>query len=191
MYSSQRQRIRLGKMSQNSADSIKTKIEHLIAAASGCGWDADTADWVGWLGDDLADKLAAVGLIPNRERTTCPRLKAFAVDFRNSRPSLKPNTLRNYDQTLRRLVAHFGADRRLDEITGGDADASRDKTLTDGLAKATVSREVKRARQYFKIAVRRNLIFENPFADVATPAQVNKSREFFVSREVMEKVLAA
>ena len=188
----QRQRIRLGKLSQRSAEGVQTKIEHLIAAAaSGCGWDADTADWVGRLGDDLADKIAAVGLIPKRERVASPTIKAFVEELRDSRPNLKPNTRRNYDQTIRRLTKHFGEDRTLDSINAGDADQWCDKMLTDGLAKATVSREVKRARQFFKAAVRRKLISENPFADVATPAQVNKSREFFVTREVTEKVLAA
>ncbi|NOY41263.1 MAG: site-specific integrase [Planctomycetes bacterium] len=63
--------------------------------------------------------------------------------------------------------------------------------LKDGLASATVGREVKRARQFFRVAVRRKLITENPFTEVAAPAQVNTSRGHFVTREVAEKVLAA
>ncbi|MBA4107074.1 MAG: hypothetical protein C0485_15115 [Pirellula sp.] len=63
--------------------------------------------------------------------------------------------------------------------------------LADGLAPATVGREVKRARQFFRSAVRRKLIPENPFADVAAPAQVNASRMHFITREVTERVLSA
>jgi site-specific recombinase XerD len=63
--------------------------------------------------------------------------------------------------------------------------------LADGLAPATVGREVKRARQFFRAAVRRKLIDENPFTDVAAPPQVNSSRAHFVTREITEKVLAA
>ena len=48
-----------------------------------------------------------------------------------------------------------------------------------------------RARQFFRGAVRKKLIAENPFADLAAPAQVNKSREHFVSREVTQKVIDA
>jgi len=187
-----RQKVRLGKINQRNAESVKVKVEHLLAAAtSGCSWDPETAEWVGRIGDDLAAKLAVVDLIPPRDRVACPSLKAFAENLRDSRPSLKPNTRRNYDQTIRRLVKHFGADRTLDSISCGDADQWRDQMLTDGLAPATVGREVKRARQFFRAAVRRKLIGENPFADVAAPAQVNKSREHFISREVTAKVLAA
>ncbi len=40
-------------------------------------------------------------------------------------------------------------------------------------------------------AVRRKLIEENPFTDVAAPAQVNTARAHFITREVTEKVIAA
>ena len=187
-----RQKIRLGKVNQRNAEGVKTKVESLISAMiSGCGWDCDTAEWVGKVGDDLADKLAAARLIPQRDRIVCPPLKKFAEALRDSRPNLKPNTLRNYDQTIRRLVAHFGENRALDSISCGDADGWRDQMLTDGLALATVGREVKRARQFFRAAVRRKLIDESPFTDVAAPPQVNSSRAHFVTREITEKVLAA
>lgn len=187
-----RQRIRLGKVSQRTAESIKSKIEHLITASvSGCGWDNDLAEWVARIGDDLADKLAEARLIPPRDRIICPGLKAFVESLRDSRPNLKPNTRRNYDQTIRRMTGYFGDDRKLDSISCGDADQWRDQMLKDGLAPATVGREIKRARQFFRVAVRRKLIEENPFTEVNAPAQVNTSREHFITREVTEKVLAA
>jgi integrase len=187
-----RQRIRLGKMNQRNAEAIKTKIEHLIAASvSGCGWDNDLSAWVARIGDDLADKLAELKLIPPRDRIICPGLKTFVESLRDSRPNLKPNTRRNYDQTIRRMSGYFGDDRKLDSISCGDADQWRDQMLKDGLAPATVGREIKRARQFFRVAVRRKLIEENPFTEVNAPAQVNTSREHFITREVTEKVLAA
>ena len=46
-------------------------MEHLAAAAeTGHALDSETARWVAELGDDLADKLARVGLVPERERAT-------------------------------------------------------------------------------------------------------------------------
>ena len=187
-----RQRIRLGKVSQRTAEAIKTKIEHLIAASvSGCGWDNDLAEWVARIGDDLADRLAETKLIPPRDRISCAELKSFVESLRDSRPNLKPNTRRNYDQTIRRLTTYFGDDRKLDSISCGDADQWRDQMLQNGLAPATVGREIKRARQFFRVAVRRKLIAENPFTEVNAPAQVNTSREYFITREVTEKVLAA
>lgn len=61
-----RRSIRLGKISQRLAEEVKTQVEHLSAAAiAGCPIDNETAAWVAKLGDDLAEKLAAVGLRPN------------------------------------------------------------------------------------------------------------------------------
>jgi integrase len=57
-------------------------------------------------------------------------------------------------------------------------------------APATIGRNVKRARQYFR-AVRKRLLAENPMQDVKAPAQVNTARAFYVSREATEKIIAA
>jgi integrase len=75
-------------------------------------------------------------------------------------------------------------------ITAGDADEWRQKLLAT-LATATVSRDVKRARQFLQAAVRKQLIPLNPFIDLPTPAQVNDAREYFVSREEAARVLEA
>jgi integrase len=88
------------------------------------------------------------------------------------------------------LVEQFGNDLLMADISAGDADDWRE-TLLKRLSAATVSREVKRARQFFRAAVRKRLIAENPFADLASPAQVNNSREYFVSPDDAEKVLEA
>lgn len=78
------------------------------------------------------------------------------------------------------------------DIRPGDADEWREYLLgKKKLSSATVSREVKRARQYFRAAARKRLIGENPFADLPAPQQVNKSREHFVTLDVTEKVLGA
>ncbi len=49
----------------------------------------------------------------------------------------------------------------------------------------------KAGQECFRAAVRRNLVAENPFTDVAAAAQVSTSREFYVTRETTDKVLAA
>jgi len=137
------------------------------------------------------DRLSAGGLVEARERIVCPALLEFTEGVRDGKANLKPNTLRNYDQTIRRMVGYFGENCKIDSISCGDADQWPEQMLKDGLAPATVGREVKRARQFFRVAVRRKLVSENPFTEVPAPAQVNASRGFFVTREVIEKVLAA
>ncbi|MFN3152119.1 tyrosine-type recombinase/integrase [Bremerella sp.] len=138
----------------------------------------------------MATKVAAVGLIAPREEKEASTLAKFIDGFIANQTKLKPNTSRNYKVTRKHLVSYFGEDKRLSEISPGDA---RDwhSTLTKKLAPATVSRETKRARQFFGYAVEKRLIRENPFAKLATPAQVNKSRQEFISSETIEKVIAA
>jgi len=58
-----------------------------------------------------------------------------------------------------------------------------------GLGESTVSREVKRARQFFRVAVRRRLVPENPFTDIPTPTQVNADRQHYVTLETTQLLL--
>ena len=63
-----RRSLRLGKVPKKSADSIKLRVESLHACAvAGLPWDADLAAWVGGLSDDMASKLAGLGLTPTRQ----------------------------------------------------------------------------------------------------------------------------
>ncbi len=88
------------------------------------------------------------------------------------------------------MIDHFGRERMLAEISPGDADEWRE-SLRKKLAAATVSREVKRARQFFRAAMRKRLIAENPFTDLSTPAQVNATRAHFVTTAIIERVIEA
>jgi len=187
-----RKTIRLGKIPQRASEAIKVKVENLVGAAmSGCGWDNETARWVAELPDTLAAKLAVAGLIPKRKNETpTETLGAFLDAYIKGRANLKPNTRRNYEVTRKHLIDQFGRDRILAEISPGEADDWRESMLKQ-LSPSTVSREVKRARQFFRAAVRKRLIEENPFADLATPAQVNASREHFITSEVIAKVIDA
>jgi integrase len=187
----------LGKVPQRVAVSVCARVEALAAdAASKTPWDSELAAWVGSLDSVLYGKLAAVGLVPKRdpapEASAVVTLGDFLTQYIGGRANLKPNTARNYEVTRNHLLGYFGADCPLASITPGDADGWRENLIGDKkLSAATVSREVKRARQYFRAAVRKRLIPENPFTDLPTPQQVNKAREHFVDRQTTAAVLAA
>ena len=193
-----RRQIRLGKVPMKTATTIKARVENLLAAALGKhAIDGDTAAWVGSLDSTLAHKLAAVGLVPRREpqpdeaRPEGATLAGFIKQYIAARPGMKPNTLKNYRQTERSLVSYFGPDRLLTEITAGDCDDWKAHQEAKGHAPATIGRNVKRGRQFFRAAVRKRLLADNPMQDVKAPAQVNTARAFYVSREVTERILAA
>jgi hypothetical protein len=147
-----RRSVRLGKVSQRHAESVKVKVEHLAAAAETRGpLDPETARWVAELDSTLADKLAAVGLIPPREKAT---VAGFIDAFIAKRTDVKPGTVIAYRQGRDSLVEFLGADTPLRDIKQGDADEFRLKLL-EKYAEATVGRRIKHAKQFFKAAVRR------------------------------------
>ncbi len=189
-----RKPIRLGKMSVKDAEVVKNKVEALVASLlSGRSPDDEVSRWVGERDSVMYDKLAAVGLVPPRAKVEAESttLVAFIDQYIASRPSMKPNTLKNYKATERSLIDFFGENRLLADITPGDADNWYAEQVGMKFAPATIGRNVKRARQFFRAAVRNKLIVENPFADVKAAPQVNKSREYFVTKESVEKIIAA
>ena len=195
-HDSRRQTIRLGRISRRIAETAKVRIEALVAARlAGHSVDQETASWLSSISDVIHARLASVGLVEAREKaeeTTAPaaELKALVEKYLASRPSLKPNTLRNYETTKRLLVEHFGGDRPLGSITAGHSRDYRE-WLVGKYAPATVSREIKRARQFFEYARDCRLIEENPFAKIRAGSQRNTKRKHYVGHDVIQAVLQA
>lgn len=185
-----RRSIRLGKVSQRTADAVKIRVESLNSAKiAGIPPDDDTTRWVASLDGAMLDKLAAVGLIATRDSST---LKAFLDAYVDGRFDVKGSTSTVYGHTRRNLVEYFGADKPLRDITPGDADNWRIwLAQSEGLADNTVRRRSGIAKQFFKAAVRRKLIAENPFADLVAAVRRNEKRYHFISRDDAQKVIDA
>jgi integrase len=183
-----RRSIRLGKVSQKTAEQVQSKVEKLNAAIlSGFAPDDDTARWLAEIGDTLAAKLAAVGLIQARETA---RLGEFIDGYIVQRTDAKPSTITNLKVAGARLVEFFGRDKCLRDVTPGDVDSWL-LSLKNRYADATTGRTLKRAKQFFRVALRRKLISENPFAEVKGLSEANESRKVFISQEDARKVLTA
>jgi integrase len=188
--------VRLGRVSQRIADTAKRMIEALVAARiTGHSLDTETAAWVANVSDTIHQRLAKAGLVPPRQEPSpgmqvIGRLEAFVEGYIQSRTRLKPNTLRNYRTTKRILVEHFGKDRTLGSIHKGHARDYRE-WLAGKYAQANVSREIKRARQFFEYAKDCKLIDENPFAGVRAGSQKNSKRKHFVTRDIIDRVIEA
>lgn len=183
--------IRLGKVSQRAAEAVKFRVEQLLAAKlTGHALEADTAQWVNELEPALSDKLARVGLIPKPQSKTAT-LEAFLNDYVDGRSDIKARTVVRLKQAGRKLIECFGADRRLRDFTTGDADKFRLWLVGQELAENTVRRLCGRAKQFFRAAMRRKLVAENPFADLVSAVRGNPSRFYFVTRNEAAKVLDA
>jgi hypothetical protein len=118
------------------------------------------------------------------------RLGEFLDGYIASRPDVKPRTKWNLEICARRLVEHFGKDRPLRDIKPGDAD-DWCAMLRAKYANATAVRTIKRAKQFFAAAFRKDLIPRNPFADCKAGHQSNPARACFVSQEDTAAVLEA
>ena len=187
-----RHTIRLGRVPKKIAETARRMIESIeVAKAAGHSLERETADWVGRVSDEIHGRLARAGLVS-------PRVTAMAAEvtlgqhldhlFANLGKQ-KPTTARNYARARRLLEEFFTRDRSLDSITEADADDYK-VWLLRKYAAASASVDLRRARQFLKVAVRRRLIPANPFAEVTCGSQVNDERIAYVPAADVEKVIA-
>ncbi len=187
-----RKAIRLGKVSQRAAESVKVRVEQLLnAKLTGDPVEPDTARWVAEREAAMANKLARVGLIPKRERTAAAKLGPFVESYIARRTDVSPHTQRIWRQTAGHLSEHFGAEKPLAGITRGDAADWRLTLVSRGLADASVRKHCGFAKHFFARAVDHELIVSNPFAKLVSSPVGNAARQYFVSREETAKILDA
>ena len=182
-----RKAIRLGAIPIKQADAVKVKVEAVLAAKlAGMPLDAESARWVGSIGEDLHCKLAAVGLVESRRfaRAADTGLARWLDHYREHRADVAGATSTNYGIIANRLLAFFPADRLLCAISEGDADRWL-VWLKQKYAGPTVSKSIKVARQFWAQAIRDGLAVANPFAHLRTPSEVNTARRAFRGSECL------
>ena len=185
-----RKSFRLGKATMAQAQAVKTKIESIVASQLSGPLEPETARWLVDRGDKLYAKLVKVGLAVPRAGTAGVKLGAFVDSFITARPNVKERTLIAWRTTRRDLIAFFGEDKTIAEITPGDADDWREY-MRSKFAPATAGRRAGFAKQFFRWGARKELLARNPFDGINTRCPENKDRTVFVTRAMAEKVLAA
>ena len=194
--------IRLGNVSKQIAATARSRIAALEAArAAGVPVDAETAAWLQRIDDAIHERLVKAELAEPREKADAIRpadvtLGEFLERLFASLGPQKRMTGLNYARARRLLEEFFGKERRLVTISGGDADDYKQWLLSPtkdrkAFAPASASVDLRRARQFFKAAVRRKLLDDNPFADVRCGSQANAERLAFVDRQTIEAVIEA
>jgi integrase len=185
-----RKTIRLGKVSQRTAEGIKYRVEQLLEALNfKRSMESDLAQWVMDLEPPTAKKLARVGLIPDPEPKPTATLDAFIEGYIVRRNDVSPHTRRIWRQTLRLLSARFGTDKPLGDITRGDAADWRLSLVAAKMADASVRKHCGFAKHFFAQAIDRELIAVNPFAKLVSAPVGNAARQYFVTREETAKIL--
>ncbi len=187
-----RQTLRLGKATTRQAKDFRDRVERLLfAKLAGQVPDQDTARWLGELDLSYHSKLVACGLIDGARIDT---IGGLLKDFESSL-SVGKSTFENITVVLNNIRTHFGKDCRLTTITSADANVFRGWLKAHGgqyggpLATATVSRRTRRAKQVFEHAVRQGWLPSNPFAGQRGWNEVNRGKDFYVSREIIDSIL--
>ncbi len=189
LLNGQRKGIRLGGMPQRMAEGVLRHVDALIQSKlSGQALEADTASWLGKLDDTLYERIAAAGLVAPRSSTS---LGAF-LDKAIAGMAVKPETLTFYGHTVRCLKEYFKPETPLRDITPAAADAFKAWLANDQeLSTATTARRIIAARQFFRIAMRWELVDKNVFDGVKGGGQSNEKRKHYVPLDVVGKILNA
>jgi integrase len=195
----ERHSIRLGKMTLRTAEIIKSKVEELLVAkVTGTSMSRELADWVTSIADCLHQKLVTKGLVEAKtpvqpaapvDAPLLPLLGEFIDKFLAMRQDLKRNTRITFIQTRKAMLQFFGLERRINQITAGDVDEWLAEMRKQEYAPATIATFIKRARQVFGHAARKQLLINNPFKEMKLPSQVNKAREEFIAQATIAKVI--
>jgi len=202
-----RKTIRLGKFTLQDARAVARYIQGLVDARIGGVTPArDVVSWLAGVGPKLWEKMVRAGLVEARPGDVASvTLKHHLDNYMARRGDVKPGTQIHWGQTCNCLLTYFGPLRYLANITVGDAEdwqrwlrtgegrkmRYEGREVGEGLAPATVGKRTRNAIQFFKDAVKRNLIPKNPFEGLKCDKGTNKQRIFFVTREMASRVLDA
>ena len=192
-----REMIYLGRVSDRIANTVKMHVEELLSTRAGGMTPAPaTASWLTGIEPALSQKLADVGLIDVAEAksvTASEMLGPFLDAYLALRTDVKPTTKLMFEQVCGWLIDYFGRDKRLDQITQGDADEWRLWLLTKSksryerksLSKNTIRRHCASHPGSFSMQPRRKkLITENPFCEMRdTSVKSNRECDYFVTHE--------
>jgi integrase len=119
----ERKPLRLGVATMGDAREVATRIGLLVAAKRfGTTPEPNTIDWLASIGDELHAKLADHGLVAPRAKAERGTLAAFLDSYIAKQADKKRSTIVCLTQCRNDLVAFFGADKQLTDVSEGDAE---------------------------------------------------------------------
>ena len=191
-HDASRKTIRLGKCTAKQADAVKIKIETLIAASITGQQDDEVSRWIAGLPDQLHERIAKTGLLAPRSHCR-ETLGNFLNRYIEGQSGRKPNTKASYEQAQRWLVRCFGKDRQINQITPIEAAEFVRFMVDNGLAaNSSARRKVGLAKQFFKAAIKQGAYrASNPFEGIPCNVRADKSRQAFIDRPTIKKVIEA
>ena len=201
---------------EKAATLLLQRIESVVGSVVGDYLpDPATMAWIGSTSNRRFRKaLIDLELVPEGAKDRKPvRLSEFLKDYESRRVDAKPLTLKNWQKAFKNLAAFFGEKKPINEITPSDArdyerhlksnrrkskrtrksenESPPESAEIKPLAPATIAKHIQHAKQFFADAFERGLIESNPFEGLKVAKGKNRSREFFVTREMTAKIIEA
>jgi integrase len=133
----------------------------------------------------IQDSLYRFGLLHNQFSLS---LQELYERFQETKTALKPSSQFSYLNWYKNLVKYFGACRVVSTITPSDCKKFFD-SCKSRFSDCTTARGLRRCKTIFNYAVKQGFIQSNPFAGITFRVDTNLERQFYVSRDVIHKVL--
>ena len=158
--------IHLGKIDERTANAIAGHVDELVEARrSGRPVRKETANWVSAADPKLLQKMGKLGLIELASSAEKPNFTQIAEEHFFSRKDIKDSTKSTRGYWCQ-VIAEIIGDKPCDRYTKLDGEKLR-KGLDDrGIAKPTVARMLRFARQIFGCAVRFEYIEKDPLENL-------------------------
>jgi integrase len=186
--------IHLGsKVNAAYAEEVGRRIDLLLEAhAAGRSPDLVTLQWLTTISSKLAQKLAKYDLTDGPRAATVAELCRHCVTHAH----VEASTLVKYEDAEASAVAFFGGSKAIHRITSGDAQDFRVWLATNGrrpnggpLAPTSVGKRLEQVKSFFQSAVRRRWLLTNPFDGQSSFEVEPPDRKFFVTVQIVDKLL--
>lgn len=129
-----------------------------------------------------------------RDKISDVSLSKLCQDFIKSKPTLKPDTIKLYENAIRRLVDYFGAETPIRQITPHSAEMfiASLKPLNNiiQLSGSSIWRTLRNCRTIFSKARSWELINKNPFKQVTRPEIITRDWHYLKPEEYKRLLVA-
>ena len=184
---------------KDTLEGYKKKLKGLVLAKRLGDIPTQDMNWIADQDDAMKMRLAKLGVIDSEElmpkKALCPTIQAMCnviVDLKtNAGSKRKMIDVRN------KLVAFFGVEKRLDEVTALDAQRFcfylTDKEHGCGLEPhSTARRHNGYCVEIWQAAIRDKILEDNPFVQKAikTNVKTNKDRHFYITPDISRRMYA-
>lgn len=192
-------RVTLGHLNTRAAEQLKLLIEELESANyAGSALSVSVQERLERIDSTLLTRLVSAGLIEKSCTADPVTLQSLVEAYHEHKLlSSQGRTVRNYTSTLRRLVDHFGSSCCPGSISEQDVETFVSECISQGKAASTIKNYLRRAKELYSFAIRRNLVSDNPFAteiqgrfQVRLDAAKLDRQHAKLSRETLDQLLA-